>query len=1525
MKKNITRFFSALTIAATVFSASAAGPQVAQKLGGGTAKRTVAQKVEAKPAKSFKGLHVASQRPLVKNTANQLRAASKSAFLVKKANVPMKEAGELPDILGNIVYADGWSQDYSAPGVYKLPKAAGQEFSMVAANAQGTTGFYEDGVYYTTYYMNLWGMLLISLEAYDTATGEILGNGSGEIDNILHDCTVDPTTGTIYSVGYNAEGSGLQLAKVTPSVEDGVVAFAMEPVAELGGNWNSIACDAAGQLYGISYTGEEQGEDFVITSSSLCKIDKATGAVTTVGETGVLPQYLSSSEIDLKSGRMFWTVSDAAGLGYLAEVNLQTGAATKLFDFALNEEVVGLCIPAPAAEDKAPAAVTDLAVSFPEGALTGSVSFTAPTTLFDGTAATGALTYEILANGTSVATGSTSFGTAVSVPVTVETAGKYTFVVTVSNEVGKSPKEKVKAFVGKGIPEAPTATLEYTAGKMNLTWTAVTTSADGGYINPAEVTYTVTRFPGETVVATEVKETSFSEEIAEPADITSYYYTVVAKYAGAVSEEAQSNTVVLGAIVPPYEQAFDTTDALSGFTVIDGNADGKQWVLYTGNDGNTVARMTYNSSLTMDDWLMTPPLKLEGGKVYQLSFDAYAYGTSFPERIEVKMGTSNTVEAMTTTVVEPLDLLVGVLDAETVVAYLVPQTTGTYYVGFHGISDPDMFYLNLDNIKIGAPTSADAPGEATNLKVVSDPSGDLKATVSFNAPSTTLGGGTLSSLTKVELSRDGELINTFSSPAVGAALSFVDTPAVGGNHTYTVVGYNNEGQGKAASITGFVGVDAPAAPETASIVETANEGEVTVSWSAVSTDQNGNPINPSFVTYTIAERGESGWVPLFEGLTETSKTFRAVEEGGEQDFAQFAIFAETSGGIGKGIATDMIPVGPAYEGMIESFPDGALSHILGIRTSSSNVSWSIFDDSYFEGEVTSQDGDNGFMGMNGRSLDDTGSLFTGKVSLAGLVAPSFSFYTYNIVGENGEEDINTIEVQVKELGGEYTSVLNKTVAEICGSDVWGKVTVDLSAYAGKTVQVQINGSIQMFTYIFLDNLKIGSTVDNDLRAGAITAPAKVQAGATYPVDVTVSNEGSKDAAAFTVDLFANGEKVDTKSVDALASGARTHAVFECTMHALATEPVELYAVVNAAADDVADNNTTKTITVTPKVSTLPAPAELKAETAANGGVQLTWSEPNLDGGVGEEVTESFESAASFAQEFEGWTFVDVDQSPVGGFQNLDIPGIVSGTDLVSFFVFDSAPEQFNQTFAAHSGDKYLAALFRMDGGQADEWAISPVLDGSAQTISFYARSYSGSYPEKIEILYSTGSVNPTDFVSVKTVEAVAAEWTLYEAELPAGALHFAIRSCAADAFMLMVDDVTFTSGSQTADLSLMGYNVYRDGVKLNAEPVEESAHLDLEGLAHHKYQVTALYDGRGESTGSNEASVTQGIADITDGLSITTDKGLILVSGADDKLVTVTSVDGRVLYSAKGDASVSVATGIYVVKAGKTVAKVLVK
>lgn len=1480
MKKALSLVSSAALAVAMTFSAAAA-PQTARKLtaanaAGSELTRTVSMKPNAAPSR----IHPLKARTAANAATPSLKKAMKAAHLVQKtsaAKAPAAEAASLPDLRGSVIFQSNWTQENQPTGLYKINADGTTTMQIEEVDASGGA-FLQDGIYTATEYMEFWGMLFITATAYDLESGESVAVYGGSTPD--HICvggeTVDPTDGAIYAITYNADGDGLQLSKM--NYPEDIEATAVAP---LEGNWNAIACDAAGQLYGISYEGVAQGEDFVVTSSTLNKIDKATGVVTAIGETGHAPKYLSSATIDPKTGRMFWTVNPADGTGYLCEVNLTTGAATKILDFALDDEIMGLCVVAPAAEEGAPAAVTELAADFPEGALSGNVSFKLPATLFDGSAATGTLGYKVLANGQQVADGTGAAGADVTAPVTVEEAGEYTIVVTASNAVGDGPKAKLTLFIGKGTPKSPEAALVYEGGKMKLSWPAVTESADGGFIDPAAVTYSVTRIINNEsgsamTVATGLTATSFEEEVAMPAEITTYHYLVVAESAGVESAPAKSNSVTLGSIVPPYVNHFDSSDALSGYTIIDGNDDGKVWAYYQGANGADgepgAARMTYNTSLAMDDWMITPPLKLEGGKAYKVSFQARANSDAYPERVEAKWGNAATAAGMTGVIVEPTDLGKNWVELG---AYIIPEADGIYYVGIHGISDEDTYYLYVDDLTVSAPAVTTVPGLATDLAVANDPNGTGNATITFKAPAKTMGGETLAAITKIELSRDGNVIKTFDAPAPGADLSCEDT-AETGTHTYSVQAFNADGAGEVASVTAFVGIDKPGAPENVTMVETATPGEVTITWDAVTVDQNGNAINSALVKYLVCEPQSSyygtEWVPLFdEAISATTYTFQAIPAG-EQDFAQYAVFAVTDGGTGTGAITEFIPVGTPYDGMEESFPDGTLSYALGLD-SSNGGSWSLFGD---DSGIPSQDGDNGFIGMEASYLEQGADLFTGKISLAGAVNPGISFYTYNWVGESGAKDENTIELFVREIGAaEYTALGTPIViGDLATEAGWVSVNKSLAAYAGKTIQLMFRATCHGFKYTLIDNIKIGDMLENDLHARAISAPAKVKAGADYEVTVTVNNNGTKDATAFTIKLFADGEQVAAKTVDALTAGTATTETFTLNMHALAEEPVVLHAEVEFAADEKQDNNKTAEVTVTPQISKLPAVTDLHGEADENGKAHLTWSEPDLNAAPAETGTVDFEDGESFAQEYGDWTFVDRDGKPAGGFKDLDIPGLVHGQTPLSFMVLDVSGDEFNATFGAHSGDKYLASFYLSDGSQADDWAISPKLDGSAQTVTFFGRSYSNEYPEKIEIYYSTGSLEPADFVKIEGVGGVVpsgmdqatgvAIWKEYSFDVPAGALYFAIRSCAADAFMLQLDDFTFATAGASAELSIAGYDVYRDGVKITTEPTGETEFTDADATdGDHTYVVVAVYD-KGISKGSNAVTVsTTGIADIT--------------------------------------------------------------
>lgn len=1526
MKKILSRIFSVALIAATVASPSLA--QTAKKAKAASssqAKATVTMKAQNKPERKNgeKGLNVLPRKQAAGpfREANMKKMAGRKAAGIKKA--ASYEAANVPTLYGGVTFQEGWSEGNTPYGIYNVTSS--QTEVVVEGTNASYGGVCVDGVYYAVDGFSFWGMVFVTISAYDVESGEMIGSYDGAVENMTSGgMAYDATTGNVYGIGLTADGSAMQLAKYEFSES----ACTVTPIAALEGNWNSIACDSQGQLYGISYAGVTSGDDFEVTESHLNKIDKTTGAVTLIGETGALPKYLSSATIDTKTDRMFWNVCAPDETSCLCEVDLTTGAATELFQYALGDEIMGMYVPAPAAEAGAPAECQNVSVNFPEDNLAGTVTLTTPSTNFDGSAGSGELIVTVMANGEQVGTAETTYGKAVTVDVDLSLmgAGMYDFTIFASNDAGVGPKTKIKnIWVGADTPEATTATLTYANGNMEVSWLPVTASVNGGYFDAANLTYTVERADG-SVAAEGLTTTIFTEAVAEPAEITSYYYVVKAVCGDLVSAPAQTNTVVLGSIIPPYTCDFES--GLAGWTIIDANEDGKTWTEYDGS-----VRVQYNSSLDMDDWLITPPMKLEAGKAYNVSFQAKSNGTSFPERIEVKYGKANTAEGMTETLVPATDLTTG--EWVDFAQMLAPEEDGTYYIGFHGISDADMFYLWLDNFQIEAGVSALAPGLASNLTATADAAGALKCTVAFNAPDKTMNGQTLSNLTKVEILRGDEVIKTIDAPTVGAPLSYEDTAAPQGNVTYTVIGYNEEGAGLKASVTTFVGFDLPSPVESATIQTTDTEGQVIVSWTPVTTDINGLTLPAGEVTYKLVKAEGNALVTIAENLTDESYSYQAVEAG-EQDFVQVGVQAVTSAGEGDIAATDMIPVGTPYNGLSESFPDGTLNYIWSLRAINGGTVKILTDESF--NDLTSQDADNGFIAIQAAGIDSGADFFSGLISLDGIENPGLVFYTYNIVGEQGDADENEIAVSVKELGqDEWTVIMPATsVNDLCPgvANDWGRVSVSLGAYANKVIQFQITGVAKTFTYTLLDNIKVGSILGHDVAATAISAPGKVKTGENYTVGVTVANEGAQVAEAFSVELYADEELVETKAVETLETGKSTNVSFERTMPALATEPVTYFAKVVYAADENAENNQTSSMEVVPVVSNLPVATDLQASNV-EAGIKLTWNEPNLEGGVPEEITDDFEDGESFAAEYGNWTFVDGDNSAVGGFQGIDLPGIAAGTATGSFWIFDNTSESFNASFDAHSGNKYLFALFRYDDGTTDDWAISPELTGDAQTISFYARSYNASYPEKITVYYSTGSKETSDFIEVEgsTVSSVPGEWTEYSYNLPAGAKYFAIRSWATSSFMLMVDDVTFTPAGMTANLEIAGYNVYRDGVKINDAPVADCEYVDsnVEADTQYTYVVTVVYTDKGESKGSDEVVIKRdfkSVDGIGDGaVSIKAENGKVVVLNAEGLDVVVAAANGAVVYSGAGElkTEVAVANGVYVVTAGKTVRKVIVR
>lgn len=974
---------------------------------------------------------------------------------------------------------------------------------------------------------------------------------------------------------------------------------------------------------------------------------------------------------------------------------------------------------------------------------------------------------------------------------------------------------------------------------------------------------------------------------------------------------------------PLYFNDFESEDKWTAMTVVNANNDSETWEWYSGHEVR--CNNIDNPDHEMDDWLITPLFRLEAGKKYKITYKVRNGMSKWPERYGLYIGNDTTVTAMRTTLKEP-SLVEGVGWFEMSHDYS-PSVTGEYALGFHGCSDKDTYNLHFDDIAVSEYIAGAAPSSVQDLTVTPDPNYDTRATITCKAPLNDLNGNPLRENVNIVFLRDSITLDTIRNVAPGATCTCVDTPQNPGVKKYSVSASNAQGESPFVTKEIFVGVDLPANVTSLAYEEIGNTGKVTATWTPVTTDINGNDIPENKITYSIYDvTSSSKRILLADGLRGTSHTLPVVEEG-KQATVRLGIWAVTDYGESDlGMPSNFDFVGTPYDGYTESFANGYLSHDVLTSKMNGNPSVGLANDGRFA-DYRSADNDNGFIYMAFSAYNDASSISFGKVSLKSMEKPTLTFYTYNVIME-GTRDVNLLQVGVREVGTTaYTTVAEGTIDQLCQKiEGWGRVTVDLGAYKGKDIEFRIVGTAKSFTLLFLDDIRIEQLLNKDLKAHNIEVASKVAPGGAYTVDVTVANDGHSVASGYEVNLYCDGIKVATSRGKDLEPARRAVVSFPQAMPILAENKLAYHAEVVLEGDEKPENNRTKSVLVQPLVSRLPKAKSLTAEDTREG-IVLNWGEPAYQDGIPETVTEDFETATPWALSFEDWTFVDMDDSPVGGIAGVPFPGIYINQTRVGYFVVDNVdlPSYFADRFAAHSGTQYIGALLRYDAKVSDDWAISPTLSGKKQTISFWAKAVLPNFNEIIDVLWSSGSLDPEEFTPTEVKDrSITAKWTQVTAEIPEGAKYFAIRSHS-DGGMLLVDDVTFER-VYNRNLKLTGYNVWRDSEKVNGEPVTESKFVDMAPGGTHTYRVTAVY-AQGESAGSESVEVsTAGLDEITpeSPVKIITGKGYVTISGMTGEQVCIYDISGVRVY----DEVISEATtiqlvpGVYILRVGPATYKI---
>lgn len=1455
-----------------------------------------------------------------------------------------------PEIYG-VINAYSGSGGYT--GLVLVPTQDGQEFTRITQGAasaigtQTTSGAESDGMLYMNTPVSRYGSLYCTYhQVYDTNTWQRVCFAQGaDFYLTARDMATDPTTGKMYGIFMKTDAStAFVIAEyVVDSYASASITHHRRAICDLPHMFTALFFTADGQMWGIDLvTAKDDDGNEYTESASLYKIDKNTGELTLVGDTGAKPYYASSAVCDVyNTGKVYWSVKTKDLIGSLYTVDLTSGLATKVMDFPHNEEVVCMYVKS-RPQGAAPAAVENLRTTTDKGSLSGTIDFDIPASTYDGTPATGEVNYTVTLAGTTYATGKAKYGDKVSIPFEVTYTGLYSLSARLSNESGNGPSTSVNEYLGLGRPTIPqNIKATYADGMITISWDKVTGSVDDlGYIDKSTIRYKVVRTSDNKTLESDLNTNKYIDANIAKEGLGYYRYSVYATAGEAISGEGKSEAVIYGDIIPPFVDTFDDV-----YHIYETNGDqsmslfkqekvkGSATVHWYVHASTKAATIWPSSSVEEDSWLMTPSIKLEAGKTYTVSMYAWsAYTNKTKSNLSVFLGNAQNSEAMTTQLMEADGINVKVANKKyKYYDFTVPET-GIYYIGIRCYSNKESNSFYVDDFSISEGVVHGRPALITDLTATVTGTGSYDANIKFTAPSTSIEGTNLDGNINITLSRNGEEIKTWKDVAPGTAITYTDTCEEDGDMTYSVVSSNSVGSSDEATATAHVGFYLPK-PASAATLEDLGDGNVKVSWTPVLKDAKNKALTTDQLRFCIVGPDASGNTAIVKDEisgTETSYTFKAYDPEDNQGLLQFGVAQKTNAGYSDIKLTNMQPVGKAYTAPFDDSFTGTSTHVLYAVTTSGTVQWQLANNSLIEG-VSAVDGDNSYLLMYSAYYGGQGYLGTGIIDLTGIEHPGISFMVYNLNG--GVSNTNEITVSVS-TGGDYVNVRTTATPtySLGYADGWCKYVAKLDEFVGKKILVKISFACKSHYFNLIDNLHIGEIPATDLTVIGHSVTPEIEENDPAVYSVMWLNNGYNDAE-FASNLLMNGKVVDTKTVK-IANGESAITSFSHRPDVDAGTEVSYSCVAVADDDDDATDNTSETMTVKVMQPAYPVVNTLIAKSSDNVN-HLSWEAPELTY-VPNPRTETFENNnVAWTDSIDNWTLLDVDGLPVSlGTANGVFPKIATG-DTLGMFIWEvndmSAQQQASIYYQAHSGTRYIGKAAPSDRAAfGDDWAISPELFGTAQTISLYARSESNKTPENVEVLYSTGSLDPKDFVSVLKVVDVPNLWTNYQVELPDGAKRLAIRAYSPGTFFLHVDDVKFIPTAE--DLTITGYHVWRDGVRVTTEPVTTTSYEDAKGesdATSHTYRVSVVYNV-GESCPSEEVtcdfSGVEGIAGNGD-ITITARQNSVVVTGAYGMDINVYMTDGRQAASVVGSdvTTVNLNSGVYVVKVGNKVAKVVVR
>ncbi len=1506
---------------------------------------------------SLKSAHAPSWFITLDDLGNKRAAARRSTPVVPPLKAPARTVTDgVPTVYGLLESSKNSSAtigmytvgiDGSSQLLWERPQTDKSYLSYEAETLR--TGFYrngdvyifersENGVYAHEAYSS-------EMFVYDLATGQLKSKTDLSIADaklqMFMSMAYDPVEDMVYAytISYDID-TPYYLVKFKPDTPTEIT-----PIATKGLMSTVLALTYHdGALYGIQY----QGYTFV-------KIDPATGA-----QNAISKPFAAAPRFAWSGFGMTWVDSlDGFVLNHVYNNGTTTfdllrldGSLEKLVDLPRSEQFAFLFTAGEVSDsDETPSKPVVTANSF-EGtpALDGSFTLTMPTTYADGRTISADTPIELTASAGSIAgtTDKSTYapGETATVQFALPADGRYSFEFRVAIADGFASSAQM-IYVGYDVPARPAGVI-LTPGR--LSWNAVTTGVNNGYFAPADVRYDVV-IDGNTV-ATGIEATEWAVDFTA-GDLVRHTATVVAKHHGHSSETVPSNDLVDGRPLTLDVVLTPTAEQAELFTVIDSNSDGSTWEYGTDDDpADSYFKYRLNSYRAADDWLVTPPVAIpDASKLYSFMIEANRVNL-YPERFEVRMGTTPDPTTWTTVLIPETEVpvnAVGTVYQPYTADFNVPEA-GTYYFAVHCTSAADMHTLRVRSIKVvDTARSTEGPDAPTDIVVTPAADGSLKADVTMTMPELTISGeriNPLETLVATVSTASGE-VSAQAHP--GESVTVSDIPAVAGFNDFTIVVSQGHLAGKSVTVQQYVGPDVPGRPENIKYEIDQTNYHVTLRWDPPTRGAHGGYVDPSTLTYTLCylvqDDGQLYW-QVIEHLGAATSVGVSYDES-EPFIDDLGVVASSSEGMGTEVAQAHFAVGrpwtlPMREKFENSFSQYYPFMIMGDTEEYLNSNWGFVDPSKAGDRYANATG----MALVGEGYEDGAKGMFGfpKFTTSGLQSVSIAFDIY--LGSITPE----VDVYAEGPAGTQREKIGTLTADRT-AEAWQRVELPLPAKYCNLGWVQIILDAHFASdeqKVLIDAYSFKPAVDYDLGVVGITGPNTPEISRENHYTATVDNIGTRPdfMPAGIWRVIADGREIATSIVPATHDLLQPDALgayrFSFTPTADNIGAATVSFEIGLTDDNTANNSATKAINIA-QGSTV-AVTDLVAS-SADGSVRLEWTEPKLDDGV-----ESFEDCEPF--------LINDDAAWLGNFRNIDVDGQITYSTsgwtnpnagaAAAFSVWDLdeidrmlAEAGFAEhTYSAADGRRLAIAFSTGAGYSTDDWLISPPVVGGSD-VSFKLRAISTAYPETVEVLYSTTGDSPDDFEGNRLLRHTTRddyaqgdniEYETIELTLPADARYFAIRYVSRDMFAVMIDDIHYSPAQSAAGIT--AYDVVRDSRTIaSGIQATDCSYIDRDVTTGrtYGYQVVPVLGELGRGALSNTAwTGVTGIDGVTAAAtgSVVVNGHRIVATGFEGRALSLATVDGRtvaVRRAAARSESFAVAPGVYILSAGTASYKLIVK